>query len=42
MPDRESERAAVLMEHKQDVKAVAWHPQEDVCTIKPQSYLRLS
>jgi WD40 repeat protein len=30
MPDGEFECAAVLMEHTQDVKAVAWHPREDV------------
>jgi hypothetical protein len=31
MEDGEFECAAVLMEHTQDVKAVAWHPNEDVC-----------
>jgi hypothetical protein len=30
MPDSDFECAAVLMEHTQDVKAVAWHPREDV------------
>jgi cytosolic iron-sulfur protein assembly protein CIAO1 len=30
IPDGEFECAAVLMEHTQDVKAVAWHPREDV------------
>jgi cytosolic iron-sulfur protein assembly protein CIAO1 len=29
-PDSDFECAAVLMEHTQDVKAVAWHPHEDV------------
>jgi hypothetical protein len=33
IPDGDFECAAVLMEHTQDVKAVAWHPNEDVCTI---------
>jgi WD40 repeat protein len=35
IPDGEFECAAVLMEHTQDVKAVAWHPREDVRTSQP-------
>jgi hypothetical protein len=29
--DNEFECAAVLQQHTQDVKAVAWHPVEEVC-----------
>jgi WD40 repeat protein len=41
MPDGEFECAAVLMEHTQDVKAVAWHPREDVrCALARAHHLR--
>lgn len=30
-PDSDFECLGVLMEHTQDVKAIAWHPNEEVC-----------
>lgn len=30
LPDGEFETISVLMEHTQDVKAVAWHPLDEV------------
>jgi hypothetical protein len=32
-PDADFECIAVLMEHSQDVKTIAWHPKEEVCFI---------
>lgn len=30
-PDSDFECIAVMMEHSQDVKCIAWHPKEEVC-----------
>ena len=30
-PDADFECIAVMMEHTQDVKTIAWHPKEEVC-----------
>lgn len=30
LPDADFECMGVLMEHSQDVKAIAWHPREEV------------
>ena len=36
-PDADFECITVLMEHKQDVKCVAWHPTEEVICFSPTS-----
>jgi hypothetical protein len=38
-PDADFECMSVLMEHTQDVKAITWHPKEEVRTSRLQAMI---